>query len=432
MLLTSLIMLLVLLILGLPVVFAFTACTLYFLFTGGYQVDFLVPYGFSKVGTSTLLAIPLFIMAGGLMARGDIGDKLVGLISLFIGKIRGGLGVVATVSCAVFGSVTGSAAATLSCIGSIMFPMMNAANYPRGHTAALVANSAVLGMLIPPSNLMILFCWIGGQSVLACFLAGLVPGVILTALLALTNCFLLRNNTELKAETTLSGAARRAEFTHRTKAAVPALIMPVIILGGIYGGVMTPTEAAAVAVLYALPVGFFIYKKLTWNGFVDSFVESATTAGLILVMSFAIMIMSRIYIMEDVPQQILDFLFSISENKYTILFMINIFMIIIGMLMDDVSGVLLCTPILLPVVQKIGVHPVHFSAILAVNLGLGNVTPPAAPLLYLAGTLNNARIHEMIKPTLWMLLFAWIPTLALTTYLPDLSLWLPRLILGIR
>lgn len=430
MLLSSLIILVTLLVLGMPVVFVFTACTLFFLFLGGYQVDFLVPYGFSKVGTSTLLAIPLFIMAGGLMARGDIGGKLVNMVELFVGRIRGGLGVVATVSCAVFGSVTGSAAATLSCIGSIMFPLMNEARYPRGHTAALLANTAVIGMLIPPSNLMILFCWVGGQSVLACFLAGIIPGILLTIGLSLVNCFLLRNNASIVMETPIPQGQRRVEFSRRTKVAIPALFMPFIILGGIYGGIMTPTEAAAIAVIYALPVGFWIYRKLTWQDFKESFVESATTAGLILVMSFAIMILSRIYIMEDVPQQIITFLYGISQDKYVILFMLNIFMIIIGMLMDDVSGVLLCTPILLPIVRKVGVDPVHFAAILTVNLGMGNVTPPAAPLLYLAGSLNTAKISEMLLPTLYMLLFAWLPVLIITTYIPDVALFLPRIILG--
>lgn len=432
MVLFSLVLLVITLIIGVPVPFAFLVATTLLVITGGYSPSFLLPYGFSKMSTIVLLAIPLFIMAGGIMERGNIGDKLVDLVDLFVGRIKGGLGVVAVVSCAVFGSITGSACATLSCIGSIMFPRLEKAGYPRGHSAALLANASVLGMLIPPSAIMILYSWVGNQSVLASFLSSVIPGIILTILLSVINMFLLRHNKDLILAAPISSKEKWSLFRVRGKRAVPALVMPVLVLGGIYGGIMTPTEAAAVAAVYSIPVGFWIYKGLTRKDFFEVLVESGTTTGVIMVMLYAVMILSRLYIMEDLPTQILNLLMAVSTNRYAILFMINIFMIIIGMIMDDVSAVLLSTPILLPIILKLGFSPVHFAAIVGVNLGMGNITPPAAPLLYLGGRVGNAPINEMLMPTVWMLLFGWLPTLALTTYVPGLATFLPNLILGVR
>jgi tripartite ATP-independent transporter DctM subunit len=432
MVLFSLVLLVITLIIGVPVPFAFLVATTLLVITGGYSPSFLLPYGFSKMSTIVLLAIPLFIMAGGIMERGNIGDKLVDLVDLFVGRIKGGLGVVAVVSCAVFGSITGSACATLSCIGSIMFPRLEKAGYPRGHSAALLANASVLGMLIPPSAIMILYSWVGNQSVLASFLSSVIPGIILTILLSIINMFLLRNNKDLILATPISSKEKWSLFRVRGKRAIPALIMPVLVLGGIYGGIMTPTEAAAVAAVYSIPVGFWVYKGLTRKGFFEVLVESGTTTGVIMVMLYAVMILSRLYIMEDLPTQVLNLLMAVSTNRYAILFMINIFMVIMGMIMDDVSAVLLSTPILLPIIIKLGFSPVHFAAIVGVNLGMGNITPPAAPLLYLGGRVGNAPINEMLMPTVWMLLFGWLPTLALTTYVPGLATFLPNLILGVR
>ena len=432
MVLFSLVLLVITLIIGVPVPFAFLVATTLLVITGGYSPSFLLPYGFSKMSTIVLLAIPLFIMAGGIMERGNIGDKLVDLVDLFVGRIKGGLGVVAVVSCAVFGSITGSACATLSCIGSIMFPRLEKAGYPRGHSAALLANASVLGMLIPPSAIMILYSWVGNQSVLASFLSSVIPGIILTILLSVINMFLLRNNKDLILATPISSKEKWSLFRVRGKRAIPALIMPVLVLGGIYGGIMTPTEAAAVAAVYSIPVGFWVYKGLTRKGFFEVLVESGTTTGVIMVMLYAVMILSRLYIMEDLPTQVLNLLMAVSTNRYAILFMINIFMVIMGMIMDDVSAVLLSTPILLPIIIKLGFSPVHFAAIVGVNLGMGNITPPAAPLHDLGGRVGNAPINEMLMPTVWMLIFGWLPTLALTTYVPGLATFLPNLILGVR
>ena len=431
----ALVILFATLVIGVPVPMCFMSSAAWLLFFGGnamqgYSTTMLRPYGFSQMNSIVLLAIALFIIAGGIMEKGRIGEKLIDVVDVFVGRIRGGLGVVATVSCAVFGAITGSGCATLSCIGSIMFPRLNAAGYPRGHSAALMANSAVLGMLIPPSSIMILYAWIGGQSVLASFLSTVVPGIILTSLLSIVNVFLLRNNTDIVIGKPQPVSVTLRQAGAKGKIALPALVMPVLVLGGIYGGIMTPTEAAAVACLYAIPVGFFVYKGLTVKGLLKTLIESAVTTGVIMVMLYAVMMLSKLYILEDLPGKVLVLLQSISTNRWVILFMINIFLIIMGMLMDDISSVMLTTPILLPIILHLGFSPIHYAAIVGVNTGLGNITPPCAPMLYLGGRLNNSPINETLKPTLWMILFAWIPTLAITTYIPQLSMWLPHVVLG--
>ena len=417
---------------GVPTGFAFLAASMVFLTTDLYTPDFMLPYGVSKVSAVVIFAVPLFIMAGSLIERGNIGDKLTDLISSIVGRIRGGLGIVTILSCAVFGSITGSAAATLSCIGSIMFPKLAQNGFSRAYSASLMANASVLGLLIPPSGIMIIYSWVGGQSVLACFLATVVPGIILTVLLALINVFLLRKDMNIKVATREEAAQARREFAPRFIRATPALLLPVVVLGGIYTGAFTPTEAAAVSILYAIPVGFFIYKGLTLKGLFESFAESANTTGAIIIMMLAVAIISRFFTMENLPGQLLGLMQAVTSDKRMMLLMINLFLVIMGMVMDDISAVLLCTPILIPIAVKIGVSPVQLAAILGVNLGMGNITPPCAPLLYISGSINDAPINKMLRPTFAMIAFGWIPTLILTTYFPSVSMWLPRLILGIK
>ena len=427
--------LLVTLLLGVPVPMSFMASTAWLLFFGGtnqtgYQASMVLPYGFSSMNSIALISICLFIMAGGIMERGKIGEKLINLVELFVGRIKGGLGIVGTVSCAVFGSITGSACATLSCIGSIMFPRLKEAGSPRGVAAAIMSNAALLGMLIPPNSTLIIFAWIGGQSILACFLSTVFPGIMMTILISLVNCWLVRNNPDVKTTEPVHGKEKMRLLKERGFIALPALMLPVIVLGGIYGGIMTPTEAAAVAVIYAIPTGMFIYKGLTLRGLWDSLVESAVTTGVVMVMLYSVMMLSRLYILEDLPGKMLGLFQSVSSNRWIILLMINIFLVIMGMLMDDISSVTLTTPILMPIILQLGFNPIHYAAIVGVNTGLGCITPPAAPVLYLGGRLGEAPINEMIGPTMWIILLAWTPTLIVTTYFPKFSLLLPHLLLG--
>lgn len=424
----GIIILIVSLVLGVPIPFAFGATIIWLASSLGFQTDFLLSAGYSQLNSVVLLAIPLFILAGGIMEKGRIGEALIGWVEKFVGRAKCGLGVAAIVASAVFGSISGSASATLSCIGSIMEPRMTKAGYAKGYTAALMAASCPLGLLIPPSSAQILYAWSSNTSVLACFIATVVPGIILVILLSIINAILVRKMPIMVTEKQPTKVWVQ-DTGRRTVKALPALFMPIIILGGIYGGIMTPTEAAAVSVLYAIPVGLFIYHGLTTRGLIDAIAETSTTTGVVMVMFFLVMIMSRLLVMENVPNEIAHALLSVTNNKYIILIMINIFMIIIGMLMDDVSGILLCTPILLPIVTGLGIHPVHFAAILGVNLGMGNITPPTAPMLYLSGRVCGAKINKMLSPTMFLIIFAWLPTLFLTTFFPQLSLTLPKLLM---
>ncbi len=416
----------VLLVIGVSVPMAFGAVLLLIATFGGHDVSGFMPAGHWKMTSIVLLAIPLFILAGAIMERGKIALPLVQLAELLIGRIKGGLSAASVIASAIFGSISGSAAATLTCIGTIMMPHLKRANYPNGLAGALIVSASPLGLLIPPSASQILYAWVTQQSVLKCFLSTVIPGLILVVLLIIVNFSLLRKVTNLKLAIKPVNFPR--ELGVRSWKAFPALLMPLFILGGIYGGVMTPTEAAGVAVIYAIPVGFFVYKGLNKENFWAAIKEAGVTIGVVMVMVFMVLIVSRFLIFEDIPGLAKTLVFSISDNPIIILLMVNLVMILIGMLMDDISGLLLSAPLLLPIVTSVGMDPIHFAAVLGVNLGMANITPPTAPLLYLGARVTGVSVNEMMKPTLIMIFFAWFPTLILTTFVPATALWLPELV----
>ena len=437
MIFVALAILMLCLMIGVPVPVSFMASAAWLIFFGGpdgagYPASQLLPYGYMQMDSVALIAIALFITAGGIMERGKIGEKLIDFVDVFFGHIRGGLGIVGILSCAIVGSICGAACATLSCVGTIMFPRFDAEGYPRGLTAALLANASLLGLLIPPNATLIIFAWISGQSVLACFLATVIPGFLTIVLLSLANRWLLRNNTTVKTSEKMNRTFNDKVqlFKSRGTLAIPALLLPVIVLGGIYGGIMTTTEASAMAVLYAIPIGMFVYKGLNLKNCYQVIVESAITTGVIMVMLYCVSMLSRLYLLEDLPGVILNLFYGVSDNPMVIMLMINIFLVVMGMLMDDISVVVLTTPILMPIIMKLGFDPIHYAAILAVNTGLGCITPPAAPVLYLSGRLGAAPIDEMMKPCLWFILLCWVPVLAVTVLFPKFSLFLPHMILG--
>lgn len=432
MLALTFIILVALLLLGVPVPFAFGGSTIFLISVFGFDPVALFSTSYTQLSSVTLLAIPLFIVAGGVMEKGRIGEALINWVNVFVGRSKSGLTWVTCITSAIFGSICGSGAATLSCIGSIVAPMMREKKYPVGVAAACACCAAPLGLLIPPSAMQILVAWTLNISVLACFLATVVPGVILTFLLGLTSQWLLRKYDDIETEPKVSGSEWMALFGRRTKTAIPALIMPVIILGGIYSGVMTATESAGIAVVYAVPVAMFVYKKMNLRGLAVTLKESAVSTGVVMCMIGIVMMMSRILTQQGLPQQICDLLLSVSDNKYVILIMVNIFMVILGMIMDDTSATLLAAPILFPVMQQIGVSPYQFAAIMGVNIGMGNITPPSAPFLYLSARIFNTSAGKIMKPVLWLIAFGYLPTLILTTFIPEVSLTLPRLILGAK
>lgn len=426
--LISFFLLIALLIIGLPVPFTFFAVIMYMIVVGDYSPSFLIPYGFNKICAFVLLATPMYIMAGGVIEKGRLGEYLVSFVELFFGRIKGGLGIVAVVSCAIFGAISGSATATETVIGSIMWPRMDEAGYDKGVSASLISSSCLLGSYIPPSGMMIIFAWLTNQSVLGCFLAVLGPGLVLMVILSLWVWLQCRKDPDIIIKRFDKGPEHRKEVRKTVVTSIPALLFPIIILGGIYGGIFTPTEAAAVAVLYAIPVALWIYKGINFKELLITFADTAKMTGVIVFMLFNVMMLSRIYITADLPGMMLSMLQGITNNTYVVLLIVNLFLIGLGMLMDDISAMTLTAPILLPVCMAMGINPYHFAAITAVNLGLGCITPPCAPLLYLGGKLSNTPIVKMMKPTVSIILFIWLPMIILVTFVPAISTYFPSLI----
>ncbi|MCF7935282.1 MAG: TRAP transporter large permease [Synergistales bacterium] len=419
-----------LIIIGLPVPFCFMSAAIFMGMAYGFSFDFLLPAGFHALNSLTLLSVPFFIMAGALMSSSGIAERLITFALAFLGRLKGGMGAATIVACAIFGAISGTCSSAVACIGSIMIPQLKELGYPKHYSVAMISCASVLGQLIPPSVPMILYGWVTQQSVAACFLATVIPGIITTILMCVVNYFYASWHPEIKVEPQISFREKMGRIGYATKHGMWSLLMPVIILGGIYGGITTPTEAAAIAMGYAMLVGFFIHRELNARVLGKALVTSSTTTGVAVLMLFFVSILAKIYTMQQIPQQLAGFLMSISDNKYVILMLVNVFLVIIGMMMDDFSGTMLAAPLLLPLMIEIGVHPVHFAAIIGTNLGLGNVTPPCAPILYLGGRIGGVSFDKYVKPALAFMLLAQLPVVLLTTYVPDLAMFLPRLLMG--
>lgn len=416
------------LLLGVSVFVAFGCVLIFIAIVGDQSITGYLPTGATGVRSLVLLAIPLFMMAGTIMDKGRVAAPLVALTEMLIGHIKGGLSAAGVLACGVFGSISGSANATLTCIGGIMMPHLKRANYPGGQSAALIVAASPLGLLIPPSSSHILYGWVAQQHVLKCFLSTVIPAMILITLLIVTNQFMLRkyDNIDLKQRP----QPFLPTFGRQARLAGPALMMPLIILGGIYGGVMTPTEAAGIAVVYAIPIAIYFYRGLTWKTLIEAVQSSGRTIGVVMIMIFMVLIVSDNLIAQGAPRLAREMVYAVSDNPIIVLLMVNVVMILIGMLMDDISGLLLATPILLPIAQSTGMDPIHFAAVIGVNLGMANITPPTAPLLYLGAQVCDEPVSRMLWPTMMFICFAWLPTLVITTFVPEVALWLPELLLG--
>ena len=422
----SLVVLCVLLTFGTPLPYCFGGGLMVMVLLGGAAMKGTMLFGFTQLANPVLLCIPLFVFAGSLMSESGIANALLRFVNVFVGRIRGGLGVVATVSCAIIGAISGSGLTGIAATGPILIPEMAAKGYPRGYATALVTNSSILGLLIPPSVTMIVYGWVTDTSIAACFLSTVGPGLLITLTFSVTNLVMCRKfPLVLDPPQPFSKTVR--EGVSATYTAIPALIFPVIILGGIYGGIMTPTEAAAVAALYSLPIGFLIYKGLTRESFMQAAKESATAVGSIMIMIVFSLMLSQLYTMEDIPQKIVELIFVVTRNKVLLLILVNILLFFVGMIVNDVTSIILTAPLLLPLMQAIGVGPLHFAAIMGVNTAMGGVTPPYASILYLGMRVGKVQFSEIITPAMILILVAYVPVVFLTAFWPDLALFFPRL-----
>lgn len=419
--------LVILLSLGVPLPYCFGAGLMVMALIGEATFKGMMLWGFSQLTNPVLLAIPLFVFAGTIMSVSGIAASLLKFVNVFVGRVRGGLGVVASISCAIIGAISGSGLTGIAAIGPLLIPEMERKGYPRAYATALIANSSILGLLIPPSVTMIVYGWVTETSILASFLATLGPGLLIMFNFAIVNLVMARKFPLVLDEKLPMGEMVK-EAGSKTVLATPALLMPVIILGGIYGGIMTPTEAAAVAVIYAMPVGFMIYKGLTWKSFLEAGKESATAVGAILIMILFSLMLSQIFVMEDIPQALVESIFEITQDKTMLLILVTLFLFAIGMVVNDITAIILTAPLLMPLMSALGVSPIQFAAIMGVTTAMGGVTPPYASILYLGARIGDVKFTEIIKPAMILLLFGYLPVVALVLIWPGLSEAIPAML----
>ncbi|MEQ8341786.1 MULTISPECIES: TRAP transporter large permease [Marinovum] len=370
-----------------------------------------------------LIAVPLFILAGDLMQHGGMSRRLVGFANALIGHIRAGLSYVNVLACVFFAAISGSSPATVAAIGSNLIPEMEKVGYTRRFSASLTASSGMIGVMIPPSIPFIIYGVTAEVSIGKLFLAGIVPGVMFAVMFMIVARFLLRNETKVIENTRDFDASL---ITTSFRKSVWALLVPVIILGGIYSGIFTPTEAGAVAVVYAAIVGKFVYGDLEWSDFPTILAESARTSGMILVLVIMATAFGRVITLAQIPADLAGWLTGLSDNPIIILLLINVLLLIIGMFMETISSIIIMTPILLPVATALGVDPIAFGVIMTVNLAIGFCTPPLGVNLFVASGISGVSIEKLSRAIL-PFFAGMIVLLMLITYVPSLSLALPAL-----
>ncbi|MBL6449271.1 TRAP transporter large permease [Fulvivirga sp. 29W222] len=378
-----------------------------------------------RIGTGldsfALLAIPFFVLSGELMNKGGIAHRLIAFAKTLVGSLPGGLALINIISAMLMGAIAGSAMASASAMGSILGPEMEKEGYSKEFGAAVNITSATTGLIIPPSNILIVYSLAsGGASIAALFLAGYIPG-ILTGLFLMIVALIWAK----KKNYNVGKRSSLKEVFKTFVDALPSLFLLIIVIGGIVAGIFTATEASAIAVLYTLILGA-IYKELTLSGLPDILLSSAATTAVVMLLIGASMCMSWVLSYENIPQDISSGLLSISDNKIVILIIINLLLLFVGVFMDMTPAVLIFTPIFLPVVTKLGLHPVHFGIIMILNLCIGLCTPPVGSVLFVGVGIAKTTIEKVIKP-LMPLFLAMILALFLITYFPQLSLWLPGL-----
>lgn len=378
-----------------------------------------------RIGTGmdsfALLAIPFFILSGELMNKGGIATRLITFAKSLVGALPGGLALINVISAMLMGAIAGSAMASASAMGSILGPEMEKEGYSKEFGAAVNVTSATTGLLIPPSNVLIVYSLAsGGVSIAALFLAGYLPGILTGGLLMLVSYFWAKKKGYAVGErSTLKNIV--GTFVK----AFPSLFMLVVVIGGIVLGIFTATEASAIAVLYSLILGV-IYKQINFKNLHGILLNSAMTTAIVMLLIGASMSMSWVLSFENIPQDISASLLALSDNPVLILLIINLLLLFVGIFMDMTPAVLIFTPIFLPVITKLGIDPVHFGMIMILNLCIGLCTPPVGSVLFVGVGIANTTIQKIIKPLL-PLFAAMIIALFLITYFPQISLWLPSL-----
>jgi len=414
---------LILLVLNVPVAFCMgVAAMLSILVMGDLPTFMAVAHKIATgIDSFSLLAIPFFIFSGLLMGHGGIARRLIDFANVLVGRFRGGLAFVNILTCMLFGAISGSAAAAVSSVGGFMIPLMNKRGYEKNFNTAVTVTAATTGLLIPPSNVMIVYSLATGGivSIAAIFMAGVLPGILVGLGLMLVAGIISIKNQYGEGEKATLIQAIKSFFS-----AVPALLLIVIVLGGILLGIFTATEASAVAVLYAFILAVFCYKEVKFKEIPRILLQCGVTTAVVFLLIGTSMAMSWVLAAENVPQDISAGLLSLTNNKYVLLFMINMILLAVGTFMDMTPAVLIFTPIFLPIVTGIGIHPVHFGIIMIMNLCIGLCTPPVGTCLFLGCGIGETTVTKVIPKILWFFV-AMIVSLLICSYLPFLSLWLP-------
>lgn len=413
-----------LLAMGVPIAFVLGISSLVYLLKIEMPLVLIPQRMFVGLNSFLLLAVPLFVVAGKLMNESGITDRLINFSSLILGRLRGGLAYVNIVSSMLFAGITGTGAADTSAIGSVMIPAMVKQGYRADYSAAVTAISSVIGPVIPPSVAMLVYGAIAQVSIAKLFLGGFIPGILLGLVQIAIAAFYAKAKHHPIVREKLS-FHKSIKITYE---AILGIIMPLIIIGGILSGVFTATESAAIAVFYALVIGFFVYQRLTLSKLKKVLLESGILIGPILIIIATANLFGWILTAESIPDKIANFIISITSNPYLILLMMNIVLLFLGTFMETLASIILLTPIFLPLVTSIGVDPIHFGIIIVVNLCIGLTTPPLGVCMFIACPLAKISMEDFVK-ALWPFLLGSIGVLLLITYVPSLVMFIPNLLI---
>ena len=411
------------LLMGIPVAFCLGLSSLATVLYMGIPPVVVFQQLSTGMNAFAMLAIPFFIYSGDLMIRGGIADRLIQFAASLVGHLRGGLGQVNVITCTLFGGISGSAVADASAVGGIMIPQMVKRGYAPDYAVNVTANAAIIALLIPPSHNMIIYSLAAGGtiSIADLFTAGVIPGLLLAGALMLA-AWLAAVKRGYPADPFPGWMTVARYFV----AAMPGILLIGIIFGGVRSGVFTATESSCVAVVYALLVTIFVYRSLSFSGFVQATLGAVRTTAMVLLVIGAASSFGWLMAFLQVPAATISLMKSISDNPIVILLMINIILLVLGTFMDMAPMIIICTPIFLPVVKAIGVDPVHFGVILILNAGIGLNTPPVGSVQFVACAIGKVSISESMR-TIWPFYGASVAVLLLVTYVPGFSLWLPAL-----
>ncbi len=411
--------------LSVPIGVAIGIALIIFAFAGGQMgMDYIAQSIFSSMNSFPLIAIPFFILAGSLMEGGGLSKRLIKLSNSLVGHFTGGLGIVTVLTCIFFGAISGSAIATVAAIGTIMIPAMEEQGYPRSFATALTAAAGVLGTIIPPSIPMVMYCVaLPAASPGKMFMGGIGPGLLAgLSLISLVYYYAKKHNyTDKNAKFNL------AEVGKAFVNAIWALLVPMIIIGGIYGGVFSATEAAVVACVYGFIVGKFVYRELSIKATTHAFVNSGITVSSILIVVATGSVLGKILTVEGVPGMVKNMLMSMSSNVFVLLIVINLILLVVGCIMETFTAIIILSPILYPIVAAYGIDIYHFGVMMILNLSIGFITPPVGSNLFVACGISGMKFEDLVK-AIWPFLIAHLVALILVTFLPQITLFLPRLL----